>query len=143
MTVFGLLLKLSGLSQREAAAFLSVSPSQVDKMTSGARSAPPGIIAEMRELIRVQQRAADVFCDTVEDALDDMSEAASERPEGIDLGYPTDDIEARALGFPTVSAWAAAAARIIADIDCEITLVPRGSTTVTAMAADVHDDLLP
>jgi transcriptional regulator with XRE-family HTH domain len=128
VTPFGLLLRLSGLSQSEAADFLRVSASQVNKMSNGARSAPPGIIDELQELIAKQQLAADEFLDMLDEA----------GPTEAELGYPADDHEARQLGMPSVGSWSAIAARVIAEAKCRIILVPRGSTPDTAAAIDAH-----
>lgn len=128
MTPFGLLLQISGLSQREAAHFLSASPSSIDKMARGARSCPDGIITEMRSLIERQEVAADEALRLIED----------QPPPEIEIGYPADDHEAQSLGWPCVGAWRGMAARIVASVDVPVTLVPRGSTPATARAADAH-----
>jgi len=129
MTPFGLLLKLSGMTQAEAAAYLNVSKVSVDKMARGQRGTSAGVLAQMRELIRQQQAAADEFMEMV----DEMS------PPEIELGYPADDYEAQQLGMPTISAWMAIAARVIAEADVPVILVPRGSDLVTAAAIDAHE----
>ena len=128
MTEFGLLLTLSGLSQREAAAFLRLSPASIDKMSRGHRATPPGIVAEMRGLIARQQAAAD-------ETLDQIERLA---PPEIEIGYPADDHEAQALGWPCVSAWQAMTARIVAEVDVHVRMVPRGATAGAARAADEH-----
>ena len=43
----------------------------------------------------------------------------------IEMGFPADDEEARALGWPCVGAWGAMAARVIAATGSPIRLVPR------------------
>ena len=128
MTLFGLLLTLSGLSQREAAAFLRLSATSIDKMSRGTRATPGGVIVEMRALIARQQAAAD-------EALDQIDRLA---PPEVEIGYPADDHEAQALGWPCVSAWQAMAARIVAEVNVPVRLVPRGATAGTARAADEH-----
>ena len=128
MTPFGLLLTLSGLSQREAAAFLRLSPTSIDKMSRGHRAAPPGVLAEMCALIARQQAAADEALDIIEEA----------RPPEVEIGFPADDHEANVLGWPCVSAWQAMAARVVAEASVPVRLVPRGSTVGTARAADEH-----
>jgi transcriptional regulator with XRE-family HTH domain len=134
MTPLTLLLSLSGLSQREAAEFLSVSASSVDKMSRGTRSTPPGIIDEMKLLIAAQDRAA-------AEALAEIKKIrrAKNPPDAIEIGYPADDHEARALGWPCVGAWCGMAARVVAGSSVQARLVPRGSTPATAAAADAHD----
>ena len=51
-TLYNMLREASGLSQQEAADFHGVSLSSVNKWCRGARNAPPGVEAEMCELIR-------------------------------------------------------------------------------------------
>ncbi|MDQ0507440.1 hypothetical protein [Xanthobacter agilis] len=128
MTPFGLLLQLSGLSQREAGAFLVISPSMIDKMTRGTRAASAGVMREMRDLIERQDEAA----------AQAIAQIAHMGPSEIELGYPADDHEAQALGWPCVGAWRGMAARVIAATTAPITLVPRGATAGTAAAADRH-----
>lgn len=130
MTPFRVLMNLAGLSQREAAAFLDISPSAVDKMSRGTRATPAGIVGDLRELIDRQEEAADNALDLIE-SRDDAVE--------IEIGYPTDDNEAQSLGWPCVGAWSAMAARVIAAIDRPVRLVPRSSTVATAAAIDAHD----
>lgn len=129
MIPFSLLLRLSGLSQREASSFLQASPSAIDKMARDVRSTPPGIIAEMRDLISRQERAADEALDVL-DGLD---------ADVFELGYPADDHEAQSLGWPCVGAWSGMAARVIAGTDRTVKLVPRGSTLATAGAGDIRE----
>lgn len=129
MTPFALLIQLAGLSQREAATFLNLSPSSVDKMARGARSTPPGVIDELRRLIGKQEEVA-------ERALDLFEDQGAGR---IELGFPSDSHEAQSLGWPCVGAWAAMAARVVAATDAGVALVPRGSTPASAAAIDAHE----
>lgn len=133
MTPFALLLHLSGLSQREAAALLRVSSSSVDKMARGIRSTPPGVLAEMQRLTDRQQAAA----------VEALALIASSAADRIEIGHPTDDHEAQALGWPCVGAWRGMAARVVAGAPdaSRLDLVPRGSTPATAAASDIHDTL--
>ena len=133
MTPFSLLLQLSGLTQREAATFLDSREDTVRSWSLGRRNAPPGVIEQMRDLIDRQEEAAVQAIRQIEAMSDDMT------PDEIEIGYPADDHEAQELGFPTVSAWGAMAARVIADIGADIRLVPRGSTATSAKAADAHN----
>lgn len=126
MTPFSILMSLAGLSQREAAAFLKVSSSSVDKMARGARSAPDGVIDDLRDLIDQQEDAAEETLALIEE----------QDADEIELGYPSDDHEAQSLGWPCVGAWKAMAARVIAGCDQSVSLVPRGSTPATAAAID-------
>lgn len=134
MTPFAALLSLSGLSQREAATLLDISPSSVDKMARGVRSTPDGAIRDLASLIGQQEAAA-------RQALDHIARlmTGSHPPDRIELGYPADDHEAQGLGLPTVSAWRAMAARVIAGSPVPVDLVPRGSTLSTAVSADLRE----
>lgn len=133
MTPFSLLLRLSGLSQREAAFVLNASASSIDKMARGVRSTPQGVIAELRDLIAKQERATD-------EALDVLDKMGA---DVIELGYPADNHEAQSLGWPCVGAWAGMAARVIAGTDLPVDLVPRGSTLATAGASDIRETKEP
>lgn len=130
MTPFALLTTLAGLSQREAALVLDVSLDQAKKWSSGARAAPPGVIAELRTLIAQQARAAS-------EALAQIERLAADAgaPEAIELGAPADDDEARSLGWPCVGAWAGMSARVIAASPVPVRLVARGSTLASAAAS--------
>lgn len=127
MTPFALLLQASGLSQREAAAFLGISPAMIDKMSRGTRATPAGVMEEMRALIARQAEEAD-------EALDMIDRMGASQ---VEIGYPSDDHEAQALGWPCVGAWRAMAARIVAEAGRPVILAPRGSTVGAAKAADV------
>lgn len=129
MTSYALLMQVCGLSLREAAELHAVRPDTVKSWSAGRNRPPPGVIAELRALARLIARAAD-----------EAAAMIADMPEGadIELGYPADDHEARALGWPCVGAWRALAARIIAATDRPVRLVPRGSTGATAAAADAH-----
>ena len=134
MTPFRLLLDLSGLSQREAAAFLDARPDTVVSWSSGRRTAPVGAVDEMAQLVEAQTQAA-------HNALEQIAQLIEGQDEGvkIEFGYPADDYEAQALGFPTPSAWGAMAARVVAKFPGRIRLVPRGSTPATAAAIEAHE----
>jgi hypothetical protein len=79
----------------------------------------------MRGLIRKQAEVA-------EEALDLLDQR---HPELVELGYPSDDNEAQSLGWPCVGAWKGMAARVAAECQSPVSLVPRGSTPATAAAA--------
>lgn len=135
MTPAALLIQLAGLSHREAADFLRV---RLDTVKSwhrahSANGTSDGILSELRALIAQQER-------TAAQAIAMMAGIAREHGADADgiLGYPTDDHEAQALGWPCVGAWRAMAARVIAAAPVKIVLVPRGSTPETAAAADAH-----
>lgn len=129
MTPFKLLMIATGLSQREAASYLNVSASQVDKMSGGTRTVPEGIMTEMRALHARQQAAAREILDVVE---------KTPHAAVIELGLASDDYEAQTLGWPCVGAQAGALSIVVASADRTFKIVPRGSTPATALAADVH-----
>ncbi|HEX6957595.1 MAG TPA: hypothetical protein VF194_06365 [Ferrovibrio sp.] len=121
-----------GLSQREAAALLEVRLDTVAKAMTGRSRTPSGWLADLRELNRRQQRAA-------EQAFQLWREAGE--PKDIELGIASDDYEAMQLGWPCVGAQMAVFRmlweRLPADV--RIAIVPRGSTMATAAAADAHE----
>lgn len=137
-TTFSLLLRASGLSQREAAVFLGVSPSSVDKWSRGVKTAPEGAEADLAALVAEIDLAAH---DTATAALDRLAQFDTP-PDAVRLGLASDDEEARQLGLPTVSAHAALLGRVAAALIYEghtVDIVPRGSESATAAAADIHD----
>lgn len=138
MTPIFALLTLSGLSQREAAAFLGVTLSSVDKMSRGIRGAPDGVIRDLSRLIQTQECMAERALDLIDEAV-----KSGKLSGPVELGFPSDDQEAQSLGLPTVSAWAAVAARVIAACEWPVQLVPRGSTPATARAADARELIPP
>lgn len=128
MTPYALLLQACGLSHREAAELHGVRLDTVKSWSAGRNRAPPGVLAELRDLYATIRRAADAALDLIEERA----------PAEIEIGYPTDDHEARALGFPCVGAWRAMAALVVAEADRPVVLSPRGATLATAGAADAH-----
>lgn len=125
MTLFKILLQSTGLSLREAAAFLDVSYDSVKDWLYGRRPAPQGAIEEIIDLMDTQAEMAQA----VLDLMDEHPAAGA-----IEIGYCADDNEARGLGLPCKSAHDAAIRRIVEN--CEdpsvIKLVPRGSTLASA-----------
>lgn len=124
MTIYTLLLKIGGLSHREAAAYHGVRPDTVKSWSAGRNPVPAGVIAEIRDLIRRQRRAADEMLVMIEAAPADTA---------IELGIAADDHEAQAppLGWPCVAAQAQAIGMAAAMTDRSVAIVPRGSTTAT------------
>lgn len=133
MTPFAVLCGLAGLSHREAGDFLGVRLDTVKSWSAGRNRTAPGAVDELRALIARQTKAAD-------EAVAHIARLSKSHgtPDEIEIGFPADDHEARALGWPCVGAWAAMAARVLAASDAPIRLVPRGSTAGTAAAADAH-----
>jgi hypothetical protein len=128
-TLYGLLLQACGLSHREAAALHGVRLDTINSWSSGRRETPAGVIADLRALYRSIAGAAANHAETLREAPDDCA---------IELGYPAHDHEALALGFPSIGAWRAMAAIVVAQTDRPMILVPRGSTPATAAAVDAH-----
>jgi hypothetical protein len=123
-----------GLSQREAAEFHGVRIDTVKSWCGGRNRAPDGAIDELRKLFEKIDRAADNLIDTVDEISDKIGVA-----EEIEVGYASDDAEAQSLGWPCVGAQLASIGLAAAYIEKRLRLVPRGSTEVTAAAADAHD----
>ncbi len=128
MTPCALLLQACGLSHREAAELLGVRIDTVKSWSAGRNRAPAGVIAELRALHGRIEAAAGAAVRAIE-----ATGAAD-----IEIGYPADDHEARALGLPCVGAWRAMAAIVVARTRGHARLAPRGSTPAGAAAADAH-----
>ena len=140
MTLASLLVALAGLSHREASDYLNV---RLDTINSWSRAnnpknAGPGIIAELKALIAMQELVADR-------SLSIIAEQMAQCPEltEIDIAYPADDHEAQSLGFPCVGAWKAMAGRVVARCPVPVRLVPVrlvpcGSTPETAAAMQMR-----
>ncbi|MDZ4382789.1 MAG: hypothetical protein U0942_15770 [Parvibaculum sp.] len=140
MTPFAALQSLCGLSNREAASFLDMTESAVEKFRRGAKKAPPGALHELQNLWTVIDQAAVDAAEAI--GREGLLDAAG----GIEIGYPADDYEAEQLGLPCVGAWRQMLARMIDELmlinegfdPARLVLVPRGSTLATAAAADIH-----
>lgn len=140
MTPFSALQSLCGLSNREAAAYLDMTESAVEKFRRGNREAPSGVLRDLQQLWTVIDTAAVDAAEAM--ARDGILKAA----DGIEIGYPADDHEAEQLGLPSVGAWRQMLARLVDELmmlddefdPARIKLVPRGSTPATAAAADAH-----
>jgi len=125
MTPYALLLGACGLSYREAAALHGVRLDTVQSWSSGRRETPKAVLAELRLLHRQIERAVAEAAAMMVRQLPDTR---------VEIGYPADDAEAQALGWPCVGAWRAMAGRVIAAMDRPVALVPRGSTAASAAA---------
>jgi hypothetical protein len=126
---FALLLDRCGLSVREAAAFLRVREDTVKSWRTGRNPTPPGVFVSLRTLYAGQTNAAG-------EALALLSSAPSDMV--VELGLASDDAEAQLLGFPCVGAHAAVLGMVVGGANRPVRIVPRGSTPVTAAAADAH-----
>ncbi len=136
VTPFALLASLAGLSREEAGELVGFPLDTVKSWAAGRRPARPEALAALRGLIAAQERGA-------AEALAEIARviAAQGAPDRIDIGFPSDDHEAQTLGFPSVGAWGAMAARVLARSPIPIRLVPRGATLASAAAADARDRL--
>ena len=132
MTLFSSILKLSGLSIREAAEFLEVRPDTVKSWSAGRNPVPAGVMDQLHDLLEMQEKAAG-------EAVKLWEEKGSTGQ--IEFGYAADDHEAQSLGWPSVGAQMAACARLWEMVhgECEIILSPRGSSMATAAAADEQE----
>lgn len=132
MTPFAALQSVSGLSNREAAAYLTVSERTIEDWRTGRKRPAPGPLAEMAALIDRQASAAEKAADEIE------RRGAS--ADTVEIGYPEDDAEAQSIGWPCVGAWRAMAGAAISLLVVggrpprSIQLVPRGSTLTTGAA---------
>lgn len=131
--IYKILLKKSGLTQHEAAAFHNVNAASIKNWATQRRSVPPGVIQEIHDLCAQQDRAAantaalilEKSCGTVE------------------IGFCVDDAEAQSRGYPAKSAHDAVIASVLAKIPFHVLqgvqLVPCGTTPATAAASDQND----
>lgn len=142
MNLFVSFQSLCGLSNREAAAYLGVMESAVEKFRRGAKTAPIGTLRDLQQLWTVIDDAAVNAAEAIAD------DGILSRADDIEIGYPADDNEAQALGLPCVGAWRQMLARIIDELMladenfdlARVKLVPRGATLATAAAIDAHDN---
>jgi hypothetical protein len=130
-SVFALLLDYCGLSRSEAAKFLNIRQDSVNDLSTGRRPPPAGVVRELKSLARAIRTAA-------AEALE-ISTAANSAE--VELGFCADDYEAQSLGWPCAAAHRAVLREIVAGLpaDVEVVLVPRGSSTASAAAAQGHD----
>jgi hypothetical protein len=138
VTLFALLCQVCGLSHREAAEFHGVRLDTVKSWSAGRNRPPEGVIRDLAQLAeRIDHAAAGAAAQ-----IEAMVAGRSGRPDEIELGLASDDVEARAIGWPCVGAQRACVARIVAfcarrEYPCRI--VPRGSTVAAADVNDVND----
>jgi len=133
MTIYNTLLAASGLSQREAAAYLDVNYNRVRDWTIGRYNPPAGVVDELLELVRRQSQAAQAGAAQIKSIV-----AERGQPEEIEIGVAVDDHEAQSIGWPTASAHRVVVGLTIAELPPEIAervvVVPRASTIGTAAA---------
>ncbi len=136
MTLYSTLLRLAGLTNREAAAFHGVRPPTVKFWTSGRNAVPEIAMNQIRDLLDHQREAAEQALELIEDAAEDGV---------VEIRFCADNHEARALGWPSAEAHWTVIAKVWegAPCDLEIQLVPRGSAIASAAASDVLDLVAP
>lgn len=138
-TLAALLCDACGLSHREAAEVLGVRPDTVQSWyrRQRPREASQGVLAELAAIAgRIETAAAEALAQ-----IEDLR-ARGLAPDVIELGVAADDAEARSIGWPCVGAQRASLAIVVArglPRGYRFRIVPRGTTVVTAVAADVHD----
>ncbi len=132
-TLFRILMDTAGLSLAQASAFLDARQDSVMSWSSGRRSTPPGVTAELHGLISRQHRAAQEAVKIIK-----KHSTAAE----IEIGIAVDDHEAQSLGWPCVGAHAAVigmtVAQLPSDLAARVVVVSRGTSAATAAAADAH-----
>ena len=131
LTLYSLLISVSGLSQKEAARFHGVRPDTVKSWSAGRNAAPEGALSEIKNLIRLQRRAADEMVKLIK----------SKKMDEVELGLASDDYEAQQqpLGWPCVSAQAQVFGMVAGMVDIKIKIVPRGSTLGSSLAIEQHE----
>jgi hypothetical protein len=100
------------------------------RLDPAGKNSQKGVWDQLGELSDLQEQAAEQVTQAWE---------SSGSPSEVEFGMATDDHEAQTLGWPCVGAHRAVAARVWELTGAMIKLVPRGSTLVTAAAADVHN----
>lgn len=126
-----------GLSHREAARFLQVRLDTVKSWSIGRNACSARVLAELVVLAaRIDTAALEALTQ-----IEAMS-ALHGGPDEIDLGIASDDVKAQSIGWPCVGAQRASLGLIVARGIAKgyrFRVSPRGSTSVTAAAADAHD----
>ena len=120
--VYNLLRETCGLSQQEAADFHDARLDSVKSWCSNRRDPPPGVIAELQDLARDITLAGERFAYRLKRIARENGNDNS-----FDVGLPHDEKDARACGFPSLTAAMRATAFAIAQLpdDAEIRLVER------------------
>lgn len=129
MTLFSVLLKLSGLSLKEASDFFDVRIDTVKSWSAGRNGVPGGVLGQLHDLLEKQEKAAG-------EAVNLWNNQGEH--ESLECGVASDDYEAQQLGWPSVGAQMAMYGRLWEMLhgECELSLVPRGSTIGTAAPAN-------
>lgn len=127
-TLFASIIAGLGLSQSEAAAFLSVRPDTVKSWGSGRNAVPEGVWTALHALAVAQDTAAREVAKQAKKAVAGGHE--------IELSLANDNAEAQALGWPCVGAQLAAFRRAweMLGPEAKISIVARGSTEASRSA---------
>jgi len=136
-TIFSLLCQVCGLSHRESADLFDVRIDTVKSWSAGRNGTPDAVLGELVNLADAIDAAADEAVREIEA----QSGARGGEPEVIEIGLASDDHEAQSLGLPCVGAHRTLIALTVARGIAEgyaFDVVPRGSTSLTAGAADAH-----
>lgn len=131
--VYNVLREACGISQAEAAEFHSTRLDSVKSWCTGRRSAPQGVISDLQKLARRIQTAGM-----------DHAELLKRMTKGdvYFIGISYDERDARALGFPSMSAQMRAVAIAISQLpdDSEVRIVERvrGHTPAPSMESEEY-----
>ncbi|MDF1736675.1 MAG: hypothetical protein P1U37_15395 [Minwuia sp.] len=122
MTPYSLLISLTGLSHKDAAALHGVRPDTVKSWIYGRRNAPPGALNELRELIDRIEKMANQVIEYVQDmdVPDDMP---------LEIAYCATDAEAKARGLPFAACHHVVIAQALSALYNPATLVPVSKST--------------
>lgn len=104
VSVFGATLKLVGLSQPEAAAYLKVSRDTARSWACGRSKVPPKAWDKLRKLYERQQSAADEALELIDETV----EAQMALPSEVDFRQGE-----RAKGWPSKGSYEAVAAQVV------------------------------
>lgn len=135
-TLFSLLVRVCGLSLREAAEFFNVRLDTVKSWSSGRNRVPDAVLDELVALAAQIEKAASETLAQIEDMATQYG-----APAEIELGIASDDVEAESIGWPCVGAQSACLSLVVArgmKRGYRFRVTPRGSTFATAAAADAH-----
>lgn len=134
MTLFRLLISVSGFSHTQAADFLDVRRDTINSWSASRNPTPSGVITELATLISRMQNAVDQTMETIDEQHTE--------PAIIELGYCADDHEAQSLGWPTASVHARVIGMIASqciELGHTVEVLPRGTTIATAAAIQSHN----
>jgi len=133
------LLAASGMDSIDAAVFHGVDEEAIYMWISGDEEPPQYEIEKISDLIcRMAVSVAEVL-----DYILDQTEKRDAAPGLLELGLASDDQEAGVLGWPNKSVHKMVLGMTTAqmsEIGVKVNIVPRGSTTPSAAAADAFEE---